>query len=129
MFFGDDWYGFDDAVFAAARLLRYTADLGGPLSRLLADLPVTVATPELRVDCADDRKFAIVERAARHFAAKYPVETLDGVRIRFAEGWGLLRASNTQPVLVLRFEAATPEALAAYRSEVESWLAAQRGGA
>src|SRR5205814_647754 len=112
MFFGGDWYGFDDALFAAARLLRYVAEQGGPLSRLLADLPVTVATPELRVDCPDDRKFEIVQRAARHFAAKYPVSTLDGVRITFAQGWGLLRASNTQPVLVLRFEAATAAALA-----------------
>jgi phosphomannomutase / phosphoglucomutase len=129
VFFGGDWYGFDDALFAAARLLRYVADVGGPLSRLLADLPVTVSTPELRLDCPDDRKFAIVERAAKHFAAKYPVSTLDGVRIRFPEGWGLLRASNTQPVLVLRFEAKTAPALAAYRSEVESWLAAQRAGA
>ena len=129
MFFGGDWYGFDDALFAAARLLRYVADEGGPLSRLLADLPVTVATPELRVDCPDDRKFEIVQRAARHFAAKYPVSTLDGVRITFAQGWGLLRASNTQPVLVLRFEAATAAALASYRNEVESWLAAQSPGA
>jgi phosphomannomutase/phosphoglucomutase len=86
---------------------------------------VTIATPEMRVDCPDERKFEIVERAARHFAAKYPVSTLDGVRITFAEGWGLLRASNTQPVLVLRFEAATAVALSAYRTEVESWLAAQ----
>src|SRR2546427_298281 len=125
MFFGGDWYGFDDALFAAARLLRYVADQGGPLSRLLADLPVTVATPELRVDCADDRKFEIVQRAAKHFASKYPVSTLDGVRITFAQGWGLLRASNTQPVLVLRFEAASESALASYRTEVESWLAAQ----
>jgi phosphomannomutase/phosphoglucomutase len=125
MFFGGDWYGFDDALFAAARLLRYLAEQGGPLSRLLADLPVTVSTPELRVACADDRKFDIVERAARHFGAKYPVSTLDGVRISFAEGWGLVRASNTQPVLVLRFEAASGAALAAYRTEVESWLAAQ----
>ena len=129
MFFGGDWYGFDDALFAAARLLRYIAEQGGPLSRLLADLPVTVATPELRVDCPDDRKFEIVQRAARHFAAKYPVSTLDGVRITFAHGWGLLRASNTQPVLVLRFEAATAAALASYRTEVESWLAAQSPGA
>ncbi len=126
MFFGGDWYGFDDALFAAARLLRYQAEIGGPLSRLLADLPATIATPEMRVDCPDEQKFAIVERAAQHFATKYPVSTLDGVRITFAEGWGLLRASNTQPVLVLRFEAATPAALAAYRTEVESWLAAQR---
>src|SRR3989441_11525618 len=86
MFFGGDWYGFDDALFAAARLLRYVAEVGGPLSRLLADLPVTVATPELRVDCADDRKFEIVRRAAKHFADKYPVSTLDGVRITFAQG-------------------------------------------
>ena len=129
MFFGGDWYGFDDALFAAARLLRYQAEIGGPLSRLLADLPVTIATPEMRVDCPDEQKFAIVERAAQHFATKYPVSTLDGVRITFAEGWGLLRASNTQPVLVLRFEAATPAALAAYRTEVESWLAAQRNRA
>jgi len=125
MFFGGDWYGFDDALFAAARLLHYVAELGGPLSRLLADLPATVSTPELRVDCADERKFAIVERAAQHFAARYPVSTLDGVRITFPDGWGLLRASNTQPVLVLRFEAGSESALAAYRTEVEDWLAAQ----
>src|SRR5213596_22472 len=125
MFFGGDWYGFDDALFAAARLLRYLAELGGPLSRLLADLPPTVSTPELRVDCADERKFAIVERAAQHFAARYSVSTLDGVRITFPDGWGLVRASNTQPVLVLRFEAGSDSALAAYRAEVEDWLAAE----
>src|SRR2546427_1835049 len=101
------------------------AELGGPLSRLLADLPPTVSTPELRVDCADERKFAIVERAAQHFAARYSVSTLDGVRITFPDGWGLVRASNTQPVLVLRFEAGSAAALAAYRAEVEDWLAAQ----
>ncbi|HYK83698.1 MAG TPA: phosphomannomutase/phosphoglucomutase [Gemmatimonadales bacterium] len=129
MFFGGDWYGFDDALFAAARLLGYVAAQGGPLSRLLADLPQTVATPELRVDCPDERKFAVVARAAEHFAQRHPVSTLDGVRISFPEGWGLLRASNTQPVLVLRFEAATPAALAAYRAEVEGWLAREGRGA
>jgi phosphomannomutase / phosphoglucomutase len=123
VFFGGDWFGFDDALFAAARLLQYIARVGGPLSRLLADLPATVSTPELRVDCPDETKFAVVERAAKYFAAKYPVSTLDGVRISFADGWGLLRASNTQPVLVMRFEARTPEALAAHRAEVEGWLA------
>ncbi len=122
MFFGGDWYGFDDALFGAARLLAYVAREGGPLSRLLADLPPTVSTPELRVDCPDERKFEVVERAARHFAAKYPVSTLDGIRITFADGWGLVRASNTQPALVLRFEAGSPGALAAYRAEVEDWL-------
>jgi phosphomannomutase/phosphoglucomutase len=127
MFFGGDWYGFDDALFAAARLLHYVAREGGPLSRLLADLPQTVSTPELRVDCPDDRKFAVVERAAKHFAARYPVATLDGVRISFPTGWGLVRASNTQPVLVLRFEAATAADLTTYRREVETWLAAHAG--
>jgi phosphomannomutase/phosphoglucomutase len=127
MFFGGDYYGFDDALFAAARLLRYVAREGGPLSRLLADLPRTVATPELRVDCPDETKFAVVERAAAHFAARYPVSTLDGVRITFPDGWGLLRASNTQPVLVLRFEASSEASLAAHRAEVEGWLARNRG--
>ncbi len=128
IFFGGDWFGFDDALFAAARLLQYIARTGGPLSRLLADLPHTVSTPELRVGCPDELKFDVVERAAKAFAAQYPVSTLDGVRITFAEGWGLLRASNTQPVLVMRFEAHTPEALAAYRGEVEGWLARHAAG-
>jgi len=124
MFFGGDWYGFDDALFAAARLLAYVAREGGPLSKLLADLPKTYATPELRVDCPDEKKFDVVKRAAEYFATKYPVFTLDGVRITFPEGWGLLRASNTQPVLVMRFEATSQKALAAYRAEVEGWLTA-----
>lgn len=124
MFFGGDWHGFDDALFAAARLLAYVAREGGPLSRLLADLPTTYATPEIRVDCPDEKKFAVVQQAAKHFAANYSVSTLDGVRITFPEGWGLLRASNTQPVLVMRFEATSPKALDAYRAEVEGWLTA-----
>jgi phosphomannomutase/phosphoglucomutase len=124
MFFGGDWFGFDDALFAAARLLAYQAREGGPLSRLLADLPKTFATPEMRVDCPDDKKFDVVQQAAKAFAAKYPVSTLDGVRVTFPEGWGLLRASNTQPVLVMRFEATSPKARDAYRAEVEGWLTA-----
>jgi phosphomannomutase/phosphoglucomutase len=125
MFFAGDYYGFDDALFAAARLLAYVAREGGPLSALLADLPRTFSTPEIRVDCPDDRKFAVVEAAARHFATRYEVLTLDGVRMSFPAGWGLLRASNTQPVLVMRFEATSAEALARYREEVEGWLRAQ----
>jgi len=124
MFFGGDWYGFDDALFAAARLLAYVAREGGPLSRLLADLPKTYATPELRVDCPDEKKFDIVQQAAGDFKQKYRVSTLDGVRITFPEGWGLLRASNTQPVLVMRFEATSEKARDSYQKEVESWLAA-----
>ncbi|MBI4420841.1 MAG: phosphomannomutase, partial [Gemmatimonadetes bacterium] len=91
----------------------------------LRDLPRTYATPEIRVECPDDRKFAVVEVAARHFAARYQVLTLDGVRVSFPDGWGLLRASNTQPVLVMRFEATSPESLGRYRSEVERWLEGQ----
>jgi phosphomannomutase/phosphoglucomutase len=125
IFFGGDYYGFDDALFAAARLLAFVAREGGPLSRHLASLPRTFATPELRVDCPEDRKFAIVDAAARHFAARYEVLTLDGVRISFAHGWGLVRASNTQPVLVMRFEATSEAELAAYRADVEDWLREQ----
>ena len=125
IFFGGDWYGFDDALFAAARLLELVADQPGGLGRLLADLPRTFATPEIRVDCPDDAKFAIVERAARHFAARYPVNTIDGVRMTFPHGWGLVRSSNTQPILVMRFEATDEASLADYRREVTDWLATQ----
>jgi len=123
MFFGGDWFGFDDALFAAARLLEIVSAGPPGIARLLADLPKTFATPELRVACPDERKFAVVEQAAADFGAKYQVNTIDGVRIAFPEGWGLLRASNTQPVLVLRFEAHNPDALARYRAELEGWLA------
>jgi phosphomannomutase/phosphoglucomutase len=125
IFFGGDWFGFDDALFAAARLAEIVS-LGPPgIARLLADLPRTYATPEMRVDCPDELKFGVVEKAAAHFGARYTVNSIDGVRIAFADGWGLLRASNTQPVLVLRFEATSPEALERYRAEVSGWLSAQ----
>lgn len=125
MFFGGDYYGFDDALFAAARLLAFIAREGGPLSKHLRGLPKTFSTPELRVDCADHRKFAVVEAAAKYFGARYEVLTLDGVRMSFPDGWGLIRASNTQPVLVMRFEASSAGALARYRAEVEAWLNSQ----
>ncbi|MGH7561082.1 MAG: phosphomannomutase/phosphoglucomutase [Gemmatimonadales bacterium] len=125
IFFGGDYFGFDDALFAAARLLEIVS--GGPpgLARLLADLPETYTTPEIRIDCPDEVKFGLVERAAELFATRYRVNTIDGVRIAFADGWGLLRASNTQPVLVLRFEATSAAALERYRAEVMGWLAEQ----
>jgi len=125
MFFGGDYLGFDDALFAAARLLEVVSHSSGGLSVLLADLPKTFATPEIRVDCPDDVKFEIAERAVSHFSAKYPVNTIDGVRMTFPKGWGLIRSSNTQPVLVLRFEATDPKSLEAYRQEVMGWLAEQ----
>jgi phosphomannomutase / phosphoglucomutase len=125
MFFGGDYLGFDDALFAAARLLEIVSRGPHGLAPLLADLPRTAATPEIRVDVPEEEKFAIVERAAAHFSSRYPVNTIDGVRITFPDGWGLLRASNTQPILVLRFEARDPTALDAARSEVVGWLAGQ----
>jgi phosphomannomutase/phosphoglucomutase len=125
MFFGGDYLGFDDALFAAARLLEIVSRQPRGLAPLLADLPKTFATPEIRVDAPEEEKFAIVERAAPHFTSRYPVNTIDGVRITFPKGWGLLRASNTQPILVMRFEATEAQALDAYRGEVVSWLAGQ----
>ena len=126
MFFGGDYLGFDDALFAAARLLEIVSRQPFGLAPLLADLPKTFATPEIRVECAEEEKFDLVERAALHFAALYPVNTIDGVRMTFPKGWGLLRASNTQPVLVMRFEATNPESRDAYRAEVEGWLERQK---
>lgn len=125
MFFAGDWFGFDDALFAAARLLEIVSRGPGGLAPLLADLPPTFATPEIRVDCADDRKFEIVAAATEHFRARYPVNDIDGVRMSFANGWGLVRASNTQPILVLRFEATDEASLAGYQQEVLDWLSAR----
>jgi phosphomannomutase / phosphoglucomutase len=125
IFFGGDWFGFDDALFAAARLLEIVSKSSSGLASLLADLPETFATPELRVHCDDALKFGIVADAVTYFGARYPVSTIDGVRISYPDGWGLLRASNTQPVLVLRFEASTPEARDAHHAEVTEWLASR----
>src|SRR5918993_4083023 len=126
MFFGGDYLGFDDALFAAARLLEIVSRQPFGLAPLLADLPRTYTTPEIRVDVPEERKFEIVARAAEHFPALYPVNTIDGVRITFPHGWGLLRASNTQPVLVMRFEATDAAARDAYQGEVEEFLERQK---
>lgn len=125
IFFGGDYFGFDDALFAAARLLEIVSREKYGLAALLADVPDMVNTPEIRIDCPDERKFDVVAAAAEHFAATYEVNTIDGVRMSFPEGWGLVRASNTQPILVLRFEATTEAALDARRAEVMDWLATQ----
>ena len=103
--------------------MEIVAQSGQPLSAQLAGLPPTVATPEIRVDCADDRKFDVVRRVKEKFQKTHETVDVDGVRILFPRGWGLVRASNTQPVLVLRFEASTAELLAAYQQEVESAVA------
>lgn len=123
MFFGDRYYGYDDALYAACRLIEIVAKSGQPLSAQLAGLPKMVSTPEIRVDCPDELKFDLVQRVAEHFKRRYKTIDIDGVRIIFPEGWGLLRASNTQPVLVMRFEAASESLLRQYQAEVEKVLA------
>ncbi|MFN8667464.1 MAG: phosphomannomutase/phosphoglucomutase [Gemmatimonadaceae bacterium] len=125
MFFAEGFYGHDDALYGAARLLRIVADSGRSLRELLADVPPFFSTPEIRVDCGDDRKFDLVRAAAEHFKARHDVIDVDGVRVLFGDGWGLIRASNTQPILVTRYEALTPERLQAIRDEMEGWLRAQ----
>ena len=122
MFFAEGYYGFDDALYGAARLLRIVADSGKSIHEMLADVPRFVSTPELRVPCPDDRKFAIVEEAKKHFAAIHDVIDVDGVRVLFGDGWGLIRASNTGPLLVMRFEARTQQHLEAIKAEMEGWL-------
>jgi len=119
MFFADRYYGFDDALYAACRLMEIVAQSGHPLSHQLADLPQTVTTPEIRFDCPDAIKFEVIRRCAEELRARHKTIDVDGVRVIFPNGWGLVRASNTQPVLVMRFEASTPELLAQYRAEME----------
>ncbi len=122
MFFADRYRGYDDALYSACRLIEIVAKSGQPLSAQLAGIPKTVSTPEIRVDCPDDRKFELVRRVADHFKRSHKTVDLDGVRVIFPDGWGLLRASNTQPVLVMRFEAANENLLKQYQTEVEESL-------
>jgi phosphomannomutase/phosphoglucomutase len=103
--FADDYYGFDDAIYAACRILQIVASSKIKVSEMLLDVPKTEATPEIRVDCPDDRKFEIVRKLTESFRKNYDVIDIDGVRVNFGEGWALIRASNTQPVIVFRFEA------------------------
>ncbi|TET76151.1 MAG: phosphomannomutase/phosphoglucomutase [Candidatus Cloacimonadota bacterium] len=111
MFFGDNYYGFDDAIFASLRLIELLSRTQNPLSLLADEVPSYFVTPEIRVDCPDSEKFKVVEDVKKTFEKEYNIIDIDGVRVVFPDGWGLLRASNTQPILVLRFEAKTEEAL------------------
>ncbi len=126
MFFSDRYYGFDDALYAACRLLEIVAKSGKPLSAQTADLPKMYVTPEIRVDCPDDIKFDVVGRVVERFKKTHKVIDIDGARVVFEHGWGLVRASNTQPVLVMRFEASSPELLEQYKAEVEGVLAEEK---
>jgi phosphomannomutase / phosphoglucomutase len=122
MFFQHRWFGFDDAVYAGARLLEILAATRKPLSKLLADVPATFVTEEIRIDTTESRKFSLVQEATQHFQEELGlnVNTIDGARIEFPDGWGLLRASNTSPVLVMRCEAATRKRLNEIRRLIES---------
>ncbi len=111
LFFADRYFGYDDAVYAGARLLEILTQAGGDVQGLLAGVPATVSTPEIRLDCPEEKKFSIVAELARDFKKDYEVIDIDGARVLFEGGWGLVRASNTQPALVLRFEAKDRERL------------------
>jgi phosphomannomutase/phosphoglucomutase len=119
MFFADRYFGYDDAVYAACRLLELLSVSRVPLSEIVSDIPPTVVTPEIRIQCDDDKKFKVVEEVKEYFKQHYEVIDVDGARILFPNGWGLVRASNTQDVLVMRFESDTRENLESIRAQVE----------
>ena len=123
IFFANRYYGYDDAIYAGARLLEIISHTDKKLSELLSDVPPTVATPEIRTECSDEIKFLVVERLVEEFKKQYKVIDVDGARVLFDGGWGLVRASNTQPVLVLRFEAQDAKTLEEIRKTVEENLA------
>jgi len=122
IFFADEYYGFDDALYAAARLLRILSNSNQSLAQMLADVPKYFATPEIRVKSTDEEKFKVVGRVLEHFATRYQVIDVDGARIIFDDGWGLVRASNTGPELILRCEGRTPEGLARIKDELFGFL-------
>jgi phosphomannomutase/phosphoglucomutase len=127
LFFADRYYGYDDAIYAGLRLLEILSREGRTVCELLADLPRTVSTPEIRMDCPDAIKFAVVERMRNALAQSGELTTIDGVRLTYPDGaWALVRASNTGPVIVLRFEADNQKRLDEIRSQVESAVKAAR---
>ena len=121
----DDYYGFDDALYNACRLAALVSRSGRTVSEMVADFPVYVSTPEIRIDVTEEQKWDLVEQAVRHFSASHDVIDVDGARVLFEDGWALLRASNTQPAVVARVEAKTAERLQEIREEVSAWLATQ----
>jgi phosphomannomutase/phosphoglucomutase len=120
MFFADRYYGYDDAIYASCRLLEILSKTGKSLQELLRDVPRSYTTPEIRVDCPDHKKFALVENLKNEFRTHYTIIDVDGVRVVFDDGWGLVRASNTQPALVLRFEAQSEQRLEEIQAMVEN---------
>jgi phosphomannomutase/phosphoglucomutase len=124
IFFRNRWFGFDDGVYSGARFLELLSHEERPLSQLLDDVPRMYASPEIRYEVeTEEKKFALVKAAVEHFkAGGNKVIDIDGARVVFSDGWGLVRASNTQPLLVLRFEAKTPERLEEIRRHIEGTL-------
>jgi phosphomannomutase/phosphoglucomutase len=120
IFFNDRFFGFDDALYTTCRVLEILSSTDKEFSELLAGVPETFATPELRLDCDEQLKFEIPSVVAREYADDYEVNTIDGVRVKFDDGWGLVRASNTQPVLVVRVEATSPKLRDEYLAELKS---------
>lgn len=127
--FGDNYYGFDDALYGACLLIDIAARRQGTLGAWLDEFPQFVSTAELRYPATEETKFEIVGRATEHFRASHDVIDVDGARVLFGDGWGLIRASNTEPVLVARYEARTAERLAEIRGEMEGWLQGEGIGA
>ena len=123
--FADDYIGSDDALYAACRLVSLVSSSHQSLAEMTDSLPVYVSTPEIRVELTEETRSRVVDAAIAHFGARNEVVDVDGARILFADGWALMRASNTQPVLVARFEATTEERLVEIRDEVEGWLKGQ----
>ena len=130
LFFAHRWLGFDDGIYAGARLLELLSRSDRTLTELAAELPVAVNTPEIRIDCPDELKFDVVTRVIKSLSADptvLDVITIDGARARFADGWGLVRASNTQPALVMRCEGRDSRSLAEIRGAIEAHIAMARG--
>jgi phosphomannomutase/phosphoglucomutase len=122
MFFKDRYFGFDDALYATCRLLEILAATGKGVDELIQDLPKTFTTPEIRKECPDEIKFDVVKKMVNHYKARQKVIDIDGMRAVYPDGWGLVRASNTQPALVLRFEALTAARLEEIQQDIEKTL-------
>jgi len=120
LFFADRSFGYDDGIYAGARLIEILSQTQEPVSSLLADVPKMFNTPEIRVDCPDEKKFEVVRILTEEFKKTHEVIDIDGARILFEHGWGLVRASNTQPVIVMRFEAESQDRLEEIQALVAS---------
>ena len=122
LFFADEYYGYDDALYAAARLLRILSNSEETITEMLASVPRYYATPELLVKSTDEEKFRVVDQVLEHFRSRYEVIDVDGARILFDDGWGLVRASNTGPELIVRCEGTSPEGLERIKQELFGYL-------